>query len=457
MPSELCALITGPTFEKAYQQLERALRYAELVELRLDLFPIRPLDDIKCFLNASPFPVLVTLRKKEQGGDYAGTEEERREEIKQILRLSPSYFDLEEETNIPFFVEQFPEVSFVISHHSFAPPHPPIEAIYNNLEGGTYRKVAIVADSSTDALRMLNFARDKKDLIAIGMGEHGIITRILASLANIPWCYAPMDLHTAPGQIALETLVNVYRFPKLSMATAPYGLIGDPVTKSIGEYLHNALFGEMAWDATYVKMVVKPEQLPEFLAEAHKFGFKGLSVTTPLKEAIIPYLEEITPYAAAVQGVNTLIAGSKGYIGTNTDGPGALNALEKHTSVQGKTIVILGAGPAARAIAHEAHLRGARAITTKREQQKELPPHDILINATPASMPIQEEQILPNIVVMETNVKPLLSPFLQAAHAKGGIIIYGEEMFVEQAALQIECWGLAKPDEVREILIRNIP
>lgn len=452
MSSGICALITGPTFAEAHQQLAQIAAQADLVEVRLDLFSDRSIPALKKFLNASPLPVIVTLRKSSQGGKYPGNEEERREEIRQILRLSPSYFDIEDESSPHFLIEQFPEVSFVVSHHDFTPPAPPLQELYDTLEEGAYRKIARMVTTSTEALELLLFAKGKEDLILIGMGEYGSITRILAPIVDIPWCYAPVGTHTAPGQIPLETLIETYRYPTLSPFTKLYGLIGDPVSKSISEYTHNALFKELGVDAVYVKMVVTPEELPSFLPKALELGFQGLSVTTPLKEVILEHLLQISPEGGAIKGINTLIAQENGYVGINTDAPGALNAIERHVPVQGKTVLLLGAGPAARAIEYEAKKRGANPITTHRHELEHLPPYDILINATPLTMPIREEQILPGTLVMETNVKPLVSPFLEAALRQKCSIIYGEEMFIEQAVLQFEAWGYGEAETLYPLL-----
>lgn len=445
---DLCAVITGPTFAEAAQQLTQAVPYADLVELRLDFFSNRSLSEIKQFLNSSPLPVLATLRKASQGGKYTGTEEERKEEIRQILRLSPSYFDLEDDSAASFFAEQYPEVSFVVSHHTFSPPYPPLEPLYESLKGGAYRKIAIAVDTVTAALELLNFAKGKENLILIGLGDHGAVTRILAPCVNIPWCYAPVGTHTAPGQIPLRTLVETYRYPQLSPETKLFGLIGHPVSKSISEHTHNAFFAELGIDAVYVKMDITSEELPNFLEQALKLGFKGLSVTTPLKDKVIPFLGDVNQGSGEIEGVNTLTSDGKAFSGCNTDGAGALNCIGKHTPIQDKAILILGAGPAARAIACEARLRGAVVYIKRREEMAELPPYDIMINATPVQMPICEGQILPGTIAMETNVKPHMSTFLKCAKEKHCTIIHGEEMFVEQAVLQFEKWGLGKAEEL---------
>lgn len=133
----------------------------------------------------------------------------------------------------------------------------------------------------------------------------------------------------------------------------------------------------------------------------------------------------------------------------NTDGPGALNAIEKHTNVRGKRLAILGAGGTARAIAHEALKRGAMVSIYNRTIERayqlaaefgctghgldELKDYDILVNTIPAQT---VREILPAATVMDVIYAPKETPLLQAVKRAGCVCIYGEEMFIEQALLQ---------------------
>ena len=204
--------------------------------------------------------------------------------------------------------------------------------------------------------------KTRGNVIAISMGTHGQISRILAPIFRNPITYASLaeELQSAPGQLSAELLLNRYHYASLRPHTSLYGLIGDPIDKSISDATHNALFHHLGLNAVYVKMVVKAEELPEFFHFAKQLPFKGLSVTMPLKESVLPHLDHIDSKARNIRAVNTLVFDEGMISGFNTDGIGALNAIEQVKPVKNQRVVLLGAGGSAKAIADEAHQPGAQ-------------------------------------------------------------------------------------------------
>lgn len=221
-----------------------------------------------------------------------------------------------------------------------------------------------------------------------------------------------------------------------------YALIGENVESSISNITHNALFQELGVAASYIKIAVGKKELPSFMQWARAANFRGLSVTMPHKIAIMEYLDEIDPEARAIGAVNTLLFEKGKIIGYNTDGVGALRALEAHTSVKGKEIVLLGQGGAARAIEYEAIKRGAlvqRPAYRDPESLLGLSPA-IWINATPSSMPLDNDKLKPGQIVFDINTKPAWTPLLQEAARRSCQIVFGSEMFIHQALGQFHLW-----------------
>jgi len=405
----------------------------------------------------------------------------------------------------------------ILSYHNFEETPTDLEAILSLMQAreATLYKIATMAHSTLDALRMLEFVRSHPNVIGICMGPLGQITRILAPVFGTPIMYASIESTPNPvepvakpqfwpdpalfgqdsdsspttyfqssmsiceetrpaqkssglgskasfatdslGQVPLQTLLNTYHFRTLHPKTPLFGLIGDPVDVSIGHIFHNTAVPK----AVYVKMAVKPSELGLFLAYAKKLNFRGLSVTMPLKESVIPYLDAIDPEAERMGAVNTLLFQDGKIKGFNTDGKGALAALgevrascktpfgrksalfqpdsdftanclsllgyvnlrpnrtgrkitefasrsECYNWLIGKKIVIIGAGGASKAIAYA--LRSARAVVTvanRTPKEGVVPLHqipedyDILINATPNPMPIDASKIIPGSTVMD--------------------------------------------------------
>jgi 3-dehydroquinate dehydratase/shikimate dehydrogenase len=464
----LCAVIKGPSFKEAKQQIEQASAHCKLVELRLDYFDTLDLALIKELLSLYTIPMIFTLRKKNQGGRYKGSEKMRLSTLKQLAALDPSYLDIEHDVSQAFIRDislKYPKIKTILSYHNFENTPKDLEKIYQDMSAipSYFYKIAVTAQNSVDTLQLISFAKTlDKTIIAISMGLYGEVSRIIAPLIGSPINYISLEetLPTAPGQLTAEELIYRYNYPLLTTNTSLYGLIGNPISQSISDDTHNHFMKVSKLDAVYVKMIVTPEELPLFLKLA-KHLFQGLSVTMPLKEIVLPYLDQIDEQAHLIGAVNTLCFKEGKSYGYNTDGIGALNALEKKAATQGSRLIILGAGGAAKAIAYEALCRGAFVTLVNRTldraqkiadafgcQAKSLEElytlteegYDVLINATALPMPIDSNEILPKSFVMDIQTKPKETPFLSHARTRNCQITYGYEMFIEQALGQFHIW-----------------
>jgi len=465
----LCVVIKGPTFQEAYLQISEALLYADLIELRLDCFAQLDFAALKNLRTHFTIPMIFTLRSQMQGGGYVQAEERRLADIRRLVALKPEYLDLENHIGVDFVEEissQYPGIKLILSYHNFAETPDDLEGLYSNMRmiPAFFYKIAVTAHNCLDALRLICWAKQSDEkLIAISMGSHGQISRILGPLMGSPITYAALDedQKSAPGQLSAKLLLGLYHYRALNPHTAIYGLIGDPVDQSISDKTHNSFITASALDAVYVKIQVKPSELFEFLKLAKQLPFHGLSVTMPLKEQIVAFLDVIDPQALDIGAVNTLSFQSGKVVGFNTDGIGALNAIEKECQVAGKRIVIIGAGGSARAIAFEALRRGGVVTILNRHAEKAIQiaqclncigkglesmaacaeaGYDILINCTPVPLPIDVEYILPQALVMDITTNPKETEFLKHAKEKGCRIIYGYQMFIEQALGQFNLW-----------------
>lgn len=135
--------------------------------------------------------------------------------------------------------------------------------------------------------------------------------------------------------------------------TKVYGVLANPVGHSLSPQLHASLAKEMGLNMVYVPLQTPVEQVGEAIAGAYDMNFQGMNATLPHKVALIPFLKDIDPDAAAIGAVNTLVRVEGGYKGYNTDVPGLKLALEEAgISLAGRPVIILGAGGAANAAAY---------------------------------------------------------------------------------------------------------
>jgi len=432
------------------------------VELRLDMLSKINKEEINTFCKKINLPIIFTLRKSTQGGHFNGIEEKRLKIIEDLLTINPTFLDLEYDTNHDFIKkirEKFPLIKIIISYHNFENTPENLEEILQSIEtplAYSY-KIATMATSTLDALRMLLFVKNKKNLSAICMGEYGEITRILGPVFSTFIDYTYVEEPTALGQLSFKELIEIYHYNTLTPSTKLYGVIGDPVDKTLSYHAHNAVNAQ--WNSVYVKMRIKKEELFSFFQLAKKCNFSGLSVTMPLKEAVLPFLD-VDDDAKKIGAVNTIKFQWEKILGYHTDGKGALDALEEKTKVKGKKIIILGAGGAARAIIFEALKRGANVTILNRTKGKAQmlaeifgclgdglealkdQNYDIIINTTPSPLPIDPKYFMPNAIAMDVKNRPKMTIFLQEAAKKGLSLVYGYEMFFNQAIEQCKIWDM---------------
>lgn len=158
----------------------------------------------------------------------------------------------------------------------------------------------------------------------------------------------------------------------ISGKTNVYGILACPVEHSMSPVLQN-LYGEMSGaDMVYVPFRTEPEGLSEAVRGAYALNVRGMNVTVPHKEAVIPYLKDMDENAAAVGAVNTLVRVDGGYKGYNTDVPGIWRAMkEEGIAVDGVPCILFGAGGAAKAAGYVLAKNGARVVyLINRNEQK---------------------------------------------------------------------------------------
>ena len=155
------------------------------------------------------------------------------------------------------------------------------------------------------------------------------------------------------------------------MADAPnykaelVGVFGHPVSENPTVVMHEAAYAELGLNWRYLTIEVLPQDLEAAMKGVRALNMRGINLTIPHKVAVLPYLDEVKPAAALMGAVNTVVRVGDRLVGENTDGKGFMTALTKDAKVdpKGKSVVVLGAGGAARAITVELALAGAERIT----------------------------------------------------------------------------------------------
>jgi shikimate dehydrogenase len=138
---------------------------------------------------------------------------------------------------------------------------------------------------------------------------------------------------------------------KVTGNSAVYGIFGDPVGHSLSPLMHNAAFAHCALDAIYVPFHVTTDVLAAAAASLRTLNIRGINVTVPHKEAIIPFLDHVDPIARQIGAVNTVVNDGGRLLGYNTDSSGFIRSVSQDLgfSPQGKKVLLLGSGGACRA------------------------------------------------------------------------------------------------------------
>ena len=270
----------------------------------------------------------------------------------------------------------------------------------------------------------------------------------------------------------------------ITSSTSVAAVIGDPVKHSLSPVIHNVGFRSLGIDWMYVACEVKEGDAQSALDAMKTCGLRGLSVTMPHKTAIASLVDSVSVAAQALNSVNTIEVTSDGsLVGHSTDGDGLVASLdEQNVSVTGTSILILGAGGAARSVIDALQRHGCRqmfvanrsldhaqhaaalapALTTVVsianlvDLAEAAAKSDIIINATSVGMskspdtvsvsPLAPDLIGPHHVVVDLVYHPIETELLSLARSRGALAIDGLGMLVHQAALQQQIWTGLTPN-----------
>ena len=260
-------------------------------------------------------------------------------------------------------------------------------------------------------------------------------------------------------------------------STRVVAVIGDPVAHSLSPVIHNAAFAATGLDWVYVALPVQRGSGAEAVRSLHALGLAGLNVTAPHKEAAAEACDELTQDAAALRSVNTVVVRPDGgLVGDSTDGQGFIGALDSEgVECAGRTVLVVGAGGAARAVTLALARRGARLIVAARRPDgaaaaarlapggvavtmEEIPAAlreaSVVVHATPVGMsgeppPFDTTSLGTGHIVVDLIYRPVETRLLLAAREAGARGIGGLGMLVHQAARSFTEWtGVDAPLDV---------
>lgn len=472
---------------------EAGRRGAQMLEVRLDFLAKAP--DFKRLLAQRPCPMVATVRRPEDGGRWAGTEAQRRMLLRQAIVAGFDWVDVE--TDCAEEIARFRRVKRIVSYHNLAEMPADLEKIYERMCGqdADVVKIAVAADRVTDNLRVLDLLRNpKKPTVAFCLGDMGFPSRVLGAKLGAPFTYAAFNRErtVSLGIPSFDEMRRLYRYPAVNGETQLFGVVGDPVAHSLSPAIHNAAFQKSGLNAVYIPFRVPRGELEAFLKGFDRFQVKGYSVTLPHKEAALLQAKYPDTPSSVVGAANTLMRQPDGYAAHNTDYQAARDSVLSHLPpepgggpgmLDGRTVMILGAGGVARAVAHALHREGALITLTNRtpERAQQLANEvgcryvpwearhqqicSVLVNCTSVGMhpnvdeiPIHPSFLIADMMVFDTVYTPENTMLVKEARARGCVVLTGVDMFVRQAELQYELFTgqAAAPELFRDVVKRAL-
>jgi 3-dehydroquinate dehydratase/shikimate dehydrogenase len=457
MTARLCETVMAATMAELIAARAAAVD-GDLVELRLDAVAV---PDVAAALAGRTKPVIVTCRARWEGGHFAGTEEEREAILRQALALGAEFVDVEWRAGFDALVaEHGPRV--VLSSHDFAGVPADLEARARAMRatGAGTIKIAVTPHCLSDTL-MLRTIAAAGDAVVVGMGDAGMVTRLLPARFGSKWTYG--GRRVAPGQVPVGRMVQEFRAREVGPDTRVLGVVSPNAMHSISPAMHNAALRDAGIDAVYVPLAAP--DFDDFLTFAQAFGICGASVTIPFKLAALAAARAADERTRDIGAANTLRRDEGGWQATNTDVDGFLAPLNQAlgTSLRGMRAVVLGAGGAARAVVAGLRDAGVRVtIHARREAQAAgvaqamrvsagaWPPPagswDLLVNTTPlGGTTLRDESPLPGgpfdgRLVYDLTYGEGESRLIREAREAGCRTIDGLPMLVAQAERQFEWW-----------------
>ena len=507
----LTVSIAGKDADQFCEQFRAAkAQGAEAIEVRLDgasgLTP-ESAGELIAQAKKTKLPVIATCREKDEGGARAFETGEKTAILAACIEAGAEFIDCEVKVfsrkevreRLTPLLKAHPECRLILSAHKLKGRFDDITLKYEtmlSLWPMAICKLVYPARHINDCFEALDLLhRAGKDMIVFCMGQAGVMTRVLAKKLGAFLTFASLDADsaTAPGQVPVAQMKQMYRWDRQDKDTEVFGLIGNPVGHSLSPALFNAAFEKDDINAVYLPFLVEGDQeqfaaFMDAMVARPWLGAGGFSVTIPHKTHALDYVnrkgEFIDTLAAAIGAANTLKVGFNGIVcGYNTDYAGAMDALTAAMGVGGhalhqKDVAVLGAGGAARAVVAGLVDVGARVTIYNRTAKKAQSLAEefrckaagletlrdagasVLINCTSLGMypdvescAVSEEVLRPDMTVFDTVYNPIRTRLLQAAETVGAKTVTGAEMFIRQAMAQYRVFVGAEPDEKA---IRNV-
>lgn len=426
-----------------------------MVELRADRLSS---EEVTRIVESSPAEMIVTARPRSEGGEFAGSEAERIALLEAALRAGARWIDVELGSEAARLAEGADAARVILSDHGAPCERSALEQRLRLLGASAASRLKLVARAQRpdEIVALRDLLRDHGDdrLCAFALGAAGSLSRLLA-LAWGSWgtyAAAGRGAETASGQFTFNEMTALYDVRSITASTRIVALVGAEIyPRSPSPAMHNAGYRAIGLDARYLPL--ECERWEAAWTVATELGFAGLAVTMPFKGEALGALARVDELGLAAAAINTIVFDARGPSGANTDGPGALDCLQKRGLAPGDSIDVLGAGGTARAIAAALRAAGHRPVLWSRRgtdgrllSERASGSPDWLVHATPLrDRTWAEGGRAARKGVLDAAYGARATALVRHARDAGLAVADGLDLLVAQAELQFELQTGQKP------------
>jgi 3-dehydroquinate dehydratase/shikimate dehydrogenase len=461
----ICISIYQESRRLALVDMLNASRQCELLEVRLDRFGKAP--EVGEMLAAKPRPIIFSCRRPQDGGDWDGTEDERLAILRQCVVARADHIEIEHD--VADQVRRFGPTKRVLSYTNLQGTPVDIADIYAQMQKKDPDVIKLVTRVRTpeEAWPLVQIlAKPALPTVVVGLGPSGVMLTLLARKIGAPWTYAALErgMEAYPGQVTVEALNTVYRYPDIGRSTRFAGVIGSGRREYISLALLNAAFAHLELPTRCLPLEVGNLRLFRKVVEAVKLH--AIVVDQEHRESIRELAARLQGAAERSRCIDLLGQQGDEWTGFLLLARAVVSAVEgvlRHkykepTPLQGRVFLIAGITPLSREVAHRLARNGARLVVTDRDRTKAhvlaqvlecravqfealySTLHDVLIfggeTGSGREQPLHPGYLKPNMAVMDLSAPLYSSPLLREAEQRGCLVVHPFQVLLEQVAQQ---------------------
>ena len=349
-----------------------ASKQCDMVELCLDKLVKEP--NVPELIRDFQKPVIVSCRRQEDGGQWAGSEEDRIDLLRQACMAGPAYIELEPE--IAAKLPRLEDTKLVVGFTSLQTPLDQIDSLVSQAAklNADIVKLAWPTPTLDEAWPLLSAISKKKKLpiVGMGLGRAGLTFSLVACRYDSPWTYAALEegMEAFPGQVTVRELDETYDWRNINSQTGLIGVLGFGLSQLMAVQVFNAGFRKLGMNARCLPLEIgKFDKLARML---DALQIRAVFTSTALGEHVLPLAEFSEESADVGQNTDLLLKKDKGWHAYNNVWRSAIKALERTLAettrsdhpLSGRDVLVYGSGRLAQSMVYGLQQRGARIAVT---------------------------------------------------------------------------------------------